>query len=172
MRGHSDLACRRLCADYFACLLKGLNDLHAEVNDHRCFAMRRVVVKKAIMTVGSQAFMAAEKLPDKIKRRLPCFPNVPNAHVTPYCGERLRADGLSDNLILPQRLPLHLFKFGQRKLSNVRVDAAARIHSIRNSEFAIRNSVLLPLASNDFLDVSNIQNILRQITETLQSLRT
>src|SRR5437879_4472512 len=55
---------------------------------------------------------------------------------------------------------------------NVRVDAAARIHSIRNSKFAIRNSVLLPLASHDFLDVSNIQNILRQITETLQSLRT
>src|SRR3989442_11718361 len=118
MRGNGDLACRRRCADYFACVLKRPNDLHAEVNHHRCFAMRRAVVKKAIMTVGPQAFMAAEKLPDKIKRGLPCSPNVPNAQAAPYCGERLRADGLGDNLIVHQRLPLYLFKFGQRKLSN------------------------------------------------------
>src|SRR2546429_9418655 len=100
MRGHGDLACRRLCADYFACVRKRPNDLHAEVNDHLCFALRRVVVKEAIMTVGPQAFMAAEKLPDQIKRRLPCSPNVPNAHAAPYCGERLRADGFGDNLVI------------------------------------------------------------------------
>src|SRR5438552_19003312 len=103
MRGHSDLACRRLCADYFACVLKGPNDLHAEVNDHRCFAMRRVVVKKAIMTVGPQAFMAAEKLPDKIKRRLPCSPNVSNAQAAPHGGERLGADSFCYNLIIHRR---------------------------------------------------------------------
>ena len=55
--------------DHFARVLKGLNDLHAEGNFHFCIARRGVMVKKAIMTVGPQAFMAAEKLPDKIKRR-------------------------------------------------------------------------------------------------------
>src|SRR5947199_10746288 len=105
MRGHGDIACRRLCADYFACVLKRPNDLHAEVNDHRWFAMRRVVVKEAIMTVDPQAFMAAEKLPDKIKRRLPCLPNLANAYVASHCGYRLRADGFGDNLIIHRKSP-------------------------------------------------------------------
>src|SRR5207244_8550614 len=108
MRGHGNLACRRLCADYFACVLKRPNDLHAEVNDYRCFAMRRVVVKEAIMTVGPQAFMAAEKLPDKIERRLPCSPSVPNAHAAPYCGERLRPDAFGDNVIIHRKFPFSL----------------------------------------------------------------
>src|SRR6266404_7801651 len=103
VRGHGDLARGRRCADYFACALKGLNDLNAEVNDHRCFAMRLVVVKEAIMTVGPQAFMAAEKLPDKIKRRLPSSPNVPNAQAAPHGGERLGADSFCYNLIIHRR---------------------------------------------------------------------
>src|SRR5947207_6766022 len=103
MRGHGDLARRRLCADYFACVLKGPNDLYAEVNDHRCFAMRRVVVKETIMSVGPQAFMAAEKLPDKIKRRLPCSTDLPNAHAASHCGERLRPHAFNDNLIIHRK---------------------------------------------------------------------
>jgi len=50
--------------DDLACVLKGSNDLHAEINDHCGFARRRGMVEKAIMTVGPQAFMAAEELPD------------------------------------------------------------------------------------------------------------
>src|SRR5947207_15868024 len=65
--------------------------------------MRRVVVNEAIMTVGPQAFMAAEKLPDNIKRRPPCSPNVPNAHVTPHRGQRLRAYSPGHNVILHSR---------------------------------------------------------------------
>jgi hypothetical protein len=109
MRGHGDLACRRLCADYFACVLKGSNDLHAEVNYDRWFAMRRVVIKEAIMTVGPQAFMATEKLPDKIKRRLPCSSNVSDEHTPPHCREELRTDGFCDDLISCQRFPLFAF---------------------------------------------------------------
>ena len=52
------------------------------------------------MTVGAEAFMAAEKLPDSVKRWFPCSANVPNTHAASHCGERLRADGLSDNLIV------------------------------------------------------------------------
>ena len=100
MRGHGDLACRRLCADYFACVLKGPNDLHAEVNYHLCFGVQVIrPFQEAIMTVGPQAFMAAEKLPDKIKRRLPCSPNVTYAQAAPHCGERLRPDAFGDNVI-------------------------------------------------------------------------
>lgn len=100
MRGHGDLAGRRLCADYLAGVLKGPNDLHAEVNDHRFVTMRRVVVEEAIMTVGAQALMAAEALPDKIKRRLPYSPDVANAQAASHCGERLRHDVFGDNLII------------------------------------------------------------------------
>ena len=109
MRGYGDLSCRRLCADYFACVLKGPNDLHAEVNDHRCFAMRRVVVKKAIMTVGPQTLMAAEKLPDKIKRRFPRAPNVSDEHAPLHCRKKLRTDGFGDDLITHRRFPLFAF---------------------------------------------------------------
>jgi len=59
-----------------------------------------MVVKEAIMTVGPQALMSAEKIPDKIKRWLPCFPHVPKMYTALHCGERLRADGLSYNLIV------------------------------------------------------------------------
>src|SRR5262245_2837782 len=100
MRGHGNLTCRRLCADYLTRVLKGPNNLHSKVNDNRSFARRGVVVKEAIMTVRPEAFMTAEKLPHKIKRRLPCSPNISNAHVTPDCGERLRADALGDNVII------------------------------------------------------------------------
>jgi hypothetical protein len=64
-----------------------------------------VLIKEAIVTIGPQAFMAAEKLPDKIKGRLPCSSNLPNAHGTPHCGKRLRANGLSDNLIVHRKFP-------------------------------------------------------------------
>jgi hypothetical protein len=64
-----------------------------------------VVVKEAIMTVGPQAFMATKKLPDKIKRRLPCFPNVPYAQAPPDCGERLRTDVFGDHLIIHSKFP-------------------------------------------------------------------
>ena len=94
MRSHSDLAGWRLGADYFTHPLKGPNNLHTEVNDHSCFARRRVVVKEAIMTVGPKAFLLAEKLPDKIKRRLPCFSNVRNVQAAAHRGERLRPDAL------------------------------------------------------------------------------
>src|ERR1700752_4975683 len=112
MRGHDDLACRRLGADYFTCVLKGPNNLHAEVNDHRCFTRRRVVVKEAIMTVGPEAFMVAEKLPDNIKCRLPCSPNVPNAQATPHCGERLRPDGFGDNVIIHRKFRFYPSVYG------------------------------------------------------------
>jgi len=108
---HRDFACRRLRADYLASVLKGLNDLHAEINHHYCFARRRVLIKEAIVTIGPQTFIAAEKLPDKIKSRLPCSSNLPNAYAAPHCGKRLRANGLSDNLIVHRKFP---FGFNSR----------------------------------------------------------
>ena len=76
MCGHGNFACRRLGTDYLAFALKGPNDLNAEVDVHRCITMDRMMVEEAIMAVGSQAFMAAEELPDEIKCRLPNAANV------------------------------------------------------------------------------------------------
>jgi len=116
MRGHGDLACRHLCADYFACVLKGLNNLHSKVNDHRCFASRREVVNEAIMTVGPETFMMAEKLPDNIKRRLPCSPNVRTTQAAPHCGERLRPDAFGDNVIIHRKFRLYPSIYGGARL--------------------------------------------------------
>src|SRR4051794_40202664 len=114
VRRHDDLACGRLRADYLAFVLKGTNDLHAEINDHCCFARRREMVKEAIMTVGPQSFMAAEKLPDKGKRRLPCSPNLTNAHAGSHCGKRLLADAFSNELIVHRKFPFE-FNLGDRR---------------------------------------------------------
>jgi hypothetical protein len=86
VRRHDDLACGCLRVDHLACVLKGPNNLHTEINDHCCFAWGRVMVKEAIMTVDPQAFMAAEKLPDKIKGRLPRSSNLPSWHAAAHCG--------------------------------------------------------------------------------------
>jgi hypothetical protein len=64
VRRHNDFACRRLGANYFAFVLKWSNDLHAEVYDHCNLTLPRVMVKETVMTVGPQAFMAPEKIPD------------------------------------------------------------------------------------------------------------
>jgi hypothetical protein len=117
MSGHGDLARGRLCADYFAFALKGPNDLNAEVNVLRCITMGGMMVEEAIMRVGSQAFMAAKELPDEIERRLPDAANVSTERAPPHRGERLGADGFSDNLTIHQRFSL-IFQFEQRKLSN------------------------------------------------------
>ena len=59
-----------------------------------------MMVKKAIMTIGPEVFMTVEKLPDEVKCWLPRSANVHPVHSAPHCRERLRADGLSDNLIV------------------------------------------------------------------------
>src|SRR5262252_1966380 len=100
MSGHNGFACGRLCTDDLAFALKGPHDLNAEVNVHRCITMGGMMVEEAIMPVGSQAFMAAEELPDEIKRRLPDAANVSTERSPPHRGERLRADGFGDNLII------------------------------------------------------------------------
>src|SRR5690349_15933480 len=108
VRCHHDFACGCLGADYFARILKVLSDLHAKVNDHCCFATSSVMVKKAIMTISSKAFMLPQKIPDKVKRRLPCSTNLPDAHMTSHRGERLRVDRLSYNLISHRVMPIIL----------------------------------------------------------------
>jgi hypothetical protein len=100
MSGHGDFACGRLRTDYLAFALKGPYDLNAEVNVHRCITMGVMMVEEAIMPVGSQAFMAAEELPDEIKRWLPDAANVSTVRSPPHRGERLRTDGFGDNLII------------------------------------------------------------------------
>ena len=100
MCGYSDFTCRRLCTNYLAFALKGPNYLNAEVNVHRCVRLGGMMVEEAIMPAGSQAFMVAEELPDEIKRRLPDAANVSTERTPPHCGERLRADGFGDNLII------------------------------------------------------------------------
>ncbi len=59
-----------------------------------------MMVKKAIMAVGSQVFMAAEELPDEIKRRLPDAADVSTEPAPSHRRERLRADGFGDNLTI------------------------------------------------------------------------
>ena len=58
VRGYSNLTCRRLCANYFAFVLKRSNDLNAEVDVYRCFTICTMVIEETIMPVSSQAFMA------------------------------------------------------------------------------------------------------------------
>jgi hypothetical protein len=100
MSGHGDFACGRLCTDYLAFAFKGPNDLNSEVNVHRCITMGGMMVEEAVMPVGSQAFMAAEELPDEIKRRLPDAADVSTERSPPHRGKRLRADCFGDNLII------------------------------------------------------------------------
>ena len=100
MCGYSDFTCRRLCTNYLAFALKGPNYLNAEVNVHRCITISRMMVEEAIMPVGSQTFMAAEEIPDQIKRRLPDAANVSTKCAPPHCGERLCANSFSNNLII------------------------------------------------------------------------
>jgi len=52
------------------------------------------------MPVGPQALVSSEELPDEIKSRLPGAANVSREHASPHRGERLRADGFSDHLII------------------------------------------------------------------------
>jgi hypothetical protein len=112
MSGHGNFACRCLCTDYLAFAIKGPNDLNAEVNVHRCITMGGMMVEEAIMAVGSQAFMAAKELPDEIKRRLPDAANVSTERAPPHRGERLRADGFSDNLTIHRKFALYSFNLG------------------------------------------------------------
>src|SRR5262245_42568672 len=119
MSGHGDLACGRLCTDYLDFALKGPNDLNAEVNVHRCITMGWMMVEEAIMPVGSQAFMAAEDLPDEIKRRLPDAANVSTERAPPNRGERLGADGFGDNLIIHRRFLLYSFNLGNESCRTV-----------------------------------------------------
>src|SRR3989441_5655442 len=137
MSGHGDLACGRLCTDYLAFALKGPNNLNAEVNVHRCITMGGMMVEEAIMPVGSQAFMAAEELPDEIKRRLPDAANVSTERAPPHRGERLRADGFGDNLIIHQRFPLYSFNLGNESCRTLAFSCGAR------SEFKARSKKLL-----------------------------
>jgi hypothetical protein len=111
MSGHRDLACGGLSTDYLAFALKWPNDLNAEVNVHCCIT-DGMMIEEAIMSVGSQAFMATEELPNEIKRRLPDAANVSAESAPPHRGERPRADGFGDNLIIHRRFPLYSFNLG------------------------------------------------------------
>jgi hypothetical protein len=98
--GHDDLAGRCFCTDYFALALKGPNYLNTEVNVHRFITMGRMMIDEAIVPADTQAFMAAEELPDEIKCRLPDATNVSTKRAPSHRGERLRADSFGDNLII------------------------------------------------------------------------
>jgi hypothetical protein len=74
--------------------------------------MGGMMVKEAIMPLGSQPFMAAEELPDEIKRRLPDAANVSTQRAPPHRGERLRADGFCDNLTIHRKVRSLFFQFG------------------------------------------------------------
>src|SRR5438046_10480593 len=56
--------------------------------------------------------MAAEELPDEIKRRLPDAANVSTVRAPPHHGEQLRADGFGDNLTIHRRFSLYSFNLG------------------------------------------------------------
>src|SRR5262245_14088817 len=129
MSGHGDFACGRLCIDYLAFALKGPNDLNAEINVHRCITMSGMMVEEAIMPIDSQAFMAAEKLPDEIKRRLPDAANVSTERAPPHRGERLRADRFGDNLIIHRRFPLYSFNLGAESCRTPGVSGRATLPS-------------------------------------------
>ena len=62
-----------------------------------------------------------------ISRRLPDAANVSTERAPPHRGERLRADGFGDNLIIHQRFPLYSFNLGNESCRTVELDAAARI---------------------------------------------
>jgi hypothetical protein len=68
--------------------------------------MGAMMVEEAIMPVGSQPFMAAKELPDEIERRLPDAANVSTERAPPHRGERLGANGFSDNLIIHRMFSL------------------------------------------------------------------
>jgi hypothetical protein len=62
------------------------------------------MIDKAIVSVDAQAFVAAEELPNEIKRRFPDATNISTERASPDRSERLRADGPSNNLIIHRRL--------------------------------------------------------------------
>src|SRR5262249_11811389 len=76
-----------------------------------------------------QAFMAAEELPDEIKRRLPDAANVSTERAPPRRGERLRADGFGDNLIIHRRFPLYSFNLGNESYRTPGVSGRATLPS-------------------------------------------
>src|SRR4051812_1607612 len=100
MLGHRYLARRRFGTDYLAFGLKGPGDLYAEIN-HQCrFTRCWVMVEKAIVPVASQVLMASQKLPHKIKRRLPRAANFAYTDTSSHRSEQLGVDRLSDNFII------------------------------------------------------------------------
>jgi len=92
VRGHSYLACRRLCADDLSLVPEGLYDLNTEVDVHRHFRMSRMMVEKTIMPAGPQLVVTTKELPNKIQRRLPSAAYVADENAPPYGGEGLRRD--------------------------------------------------------------------------------
>src|SRR5215831_968430 len=97
---HGHFTRRCLSADYFAFTIEGTNDLHTEVNLHRGSTYGRMLIEEAIMPVCTQPGMTSEKFPDKIESRLPRVANLSNQHAPAHRRERLRADSLSNNLIV------------------------------------------------------------------------
>jgi hypothetical protein len=65
-----------------------------------------MMIEETIVSVGSQAFMTTQKLPYKIKRRLPGAPDVGDAHSPAHRRELLRTDGFGDDFIVHRRFPL------------------------------------------------------------------
>src|SRR5262249_55425884 len=102
--GHNDLAGRRFRTDHLAFAIKGANNLDAEVNVHLVAMPGRVMVKKAVVPVDPQALMAAEILPNEIERRLPGDADIASENPPPHRSQRLRTNGLGDNLISHLRM--------------------------------------------------------------------
>ena len=68
------------------------------------------------MTIGSQRFMLAQKLPNKIECRLPGRSDLSEAHATANRSQRLRTHSLSYDLIIHLRLHL-ILKNGRERTS-------------------------------------------------------
>jgi hypothetical protein len=99
VRGQGNITCWCLCTDNFAFALKLTNNLNAEVNLYLGGAICSMMVQKTIMPVGSQTLVATQKLPDEIKCRLPCAPNVSGEYAASHGSKMLRTNSLCDNLI-------------------------------------------------------------------------
>ena len=98
--GRRYLARRRFGTDYFTFGGKWPSDLHAEINHQGRFTWHGVMVEETIVPVASQVLMASQKLPHKIKRRLPGGRNLAYAHTSAHRSEKLGGDRLSYNFIV------------------------------------------------------------------------
>jgi len=105
--GDRSLAPLRFGRVHLARSFKCARDLDTEVAQHRRRRLRRVVVKKNVVAISPQAWLAAQELPDLVQGRPPRGANRSRRDRPPHSGQlagvnSLQFDGNGHPLIVSQ----------------------------------------------------------------------